>query len=283
MEETKRRRFIIRAVLEGEVDVSEEPQPVSSTIAAKICGMSSAYATDIVNAARVSTDMVPISGSTQYTITAPSSLYIGARLYDADGVHLGEYYDVGFGALNASTATATTPSNASYIRILFKKTSNADFTASDFPFDITINGTSYTVENTSTASYDSVILRAKIGGLTAATGEYTNNTARAVTDLTQFTANKTVEVTCTNGYYMKAFNYKFTYSTGDLEFNSGRSFGNLTASTISATTALSPRECYFRLVFKKPTDTDFTSAEVLGITGTIDGVPFTVLASEEAD
>ena len=28
MEETKRRRFIIRAVLEGEVDVSEEPQPV---------------------------------------------------------------------------------------------------------------------------------------------------------------------------------------------------------------------------------------------------------------
>jgi len=28
MEETKRRRFIIRAVLEGEVDVQEEPQPV---------------------------------------------------------------------------------------------------------------------------------------------------------------------------------------------------------------------------------------------------------------
>ena len=30
MEETKRRRFIIRAVLEGEVDVSEEPQPEPS-------------------------------------------------------------------------------------------------------------------------------------------------------------------------------------------------------------------------------------------------------------
>jgi len=30
MEETKRRRFIIRAVLEGEVDVAEEPQPEPS-------------------------------------------------------------------------------------------------------------------------------------------------------------------------------------------------------------------------------------------------------------
>ena len=30
MEETKRRRFIIRAVLEGEVDVQEEPQPEPS-------------------------------------------------------------------------------------------------------------------------------------------------------------------------------------------------------------------------------------------------------------
>lgn len=283
MEETKRRRFIIRAVLEGEVDVQDAPQPVPSTIAAKICGISSAYATDTTSTARVSTDMIPVDPNTQYTIEVPSSMYLGVRLYDADGVHLGEYYDRDFGSLSASTGTATTPSNAAYIRILFKKSSNADFSNSDFPFTITINGTSCDVENTSTTSYDSIILRAKIGGLTAAAGVYTNNTARAVTDLTQFAYNSTVEVICSNGYYLKAFNYKWVYNTDTKTFYSNRSYGDLTTSTISGATQGSTQECYFRIVFKKPDNTDFTAAEVLNITGTIDGIPFTVLASEEAD
>lgn len=256
--------------------------PTMETIAAKICGMSTSFGTDTVSTARVSTDMISVNPSTQYTITAPSSLYIGARLFDADGVNLYEYYNRAFGDLSASTVTGTTPSNAHTMRLLFKKSSGADFSSSDFPFNITINGSLYQVENTSTTSYNSTILRAKIGGLTAAAGVYTSNTARAVTDLTHFGFQRTVEVTCTNGYYLKAFNYRWDYSTGNITYNSNKSFGNLTESTISGYVN-GTQEGYFRIVFKKPTDTAFTSAEVLNITGTIDGVPFTVIESEEAD
>ena len=115
-------------------------------ISAEICGISSSSGEITVNNARMYTNYIAVEEGSNLQVECSNGYYIKAFCFGENVNYLGS--GVFIGDLSSSTINGTVPANTSYIRILFKKSNNSNFTENELlNTQITINGTIYTLKH----------------------------------------------------------------------------------------------------------------------------------------
>ncbi len=166
----------------GNVVITANAVNNQNTITASICGVSSAtpFGTVIENNARMTTDLIPVTGGTKISAESLNGYYIKIFEYSMGGA--GFIKNSFIGDLTKVSISGNLYSTCTHIRVVFKKPDNSTFTADELTAStLKINDISYpladgditaSIPDVSTEVTDSDNIVCEIGGINA---DYGNN------------------------------------------------------------------------------------------------------------
>jgi hypothetical protein len=175
---------------------TEEPDEVIiNKINTEICAIDPTTGNVVENSSRVTTDFIEVNGGQDCTVVSNNGYYIRIFAYTSDKV-----LDTNItyrGMFNASSSTETLPETTKYIRILMKKSTEADFDETELnTISVFVNDVIYVNDN---HSIETPNLSYEIGAINNGVEE--NSSVRARTDFIKL-EDECVNFNLPNNYFI---------------------------------------------------------------------------------